>query len=154
MKVLIFVVLLCLLPAITSAGDSADCRNFAYRYGGTTAQALRDIAAECPDESIEELYLHRAYHLELFASYKYILDLISYGRSDDRYHYCAYGMLIAMAELMVEQVWNQDQAARVAWLSRVYETANELTELRLGGFDSRANRLERQVWTKLLDDRG
>ncbi len=91
-----------------------------------------------------QLYYHRAYHADLLAEGNALADLIPYTQGEGSYHFQSYRMYMALIEAFAPN-WYSDPVERVGFLNAEYERRAEIAELRLRGYDRRADRLERQT---------
>lgn len=137
----------------TAYAEPEACHVVPYDFSKHSSADLRELSAVCSLQVFKDLNLHRAYYTDLqadFASFK-TLDFDSpYMRLNPRRHARAYRMFIHLAEAFGANSANSAQK-RAEILNRVYEEANDIAELRLKGYKSRADWLELNGWLKSKD---
>ena len=113
-----------------------------------SAHQYREIASSCPDSDTANLYYNRAYFIELLERYRATLRLDTASGQEDLKNYHAYRIFIGLTEALTRQAATAsgDQAD---WLNRIYDRASEIAELRLRGYETQANYLERRAWDNL-----
>jgi len=135
------------LATVASSGTATaggGCLGAEWQRSASSAE-LREQAATCDSKEGATLLYNRAYHLDLLGRYRSVLRLQPGSGQEDSRHYHAYRIFIGLTEAFAAQRGDRD-APPAALLNRVYDRATEIAELRLRGYDLRANRLEREAW--------
>lgn len=128
------------------------CKDVPYDFSNHSSVELRTISQQCTQPEFRDLNLHRAYYKDLMADFNSFetLDFDSpFMRLNPHRHARAFRMFIHLVEAFGANT-AESAAQRAAILNQVYERANEIAELRLKGYKSRADWLELYggVWTR------
>ena len=126
------------------ADEHRACRDLDYPYGDRTPSEQRAIAASCQHRRVAKLYYQRARHADLVAEERTLARLIPYSARESHHHFGAYNVYIALIEALAP-VWYPDPRERVEFLNAEYDYQGEVAELRLHGYDTLADRLERKA---------
>lgn len=111
--------------------------------------ALRGMAEHCQHLDDAALLSNRAYHQELLADYRSMLDLRTYSAArEDTKNYHAYRIFIGLSEAFARSKHQDPDGMSITWLNSIYERAGEIAELRIRGYDRQAERLERRLWER------
>jgi len=125
--------------AATAAGPV--CHDLGVDYLSVPVAKIRNLAQNCDNPALADLYYKRAYHLDLLArNSDSDSGLIVFG--GQRSSLAEYRLYMAMLEAMAPSRL-PDSEQRINFLRREYEHRVEIEELRLRGFDRLADRLER-----------
>lgn len=120
------------------------CTQLPFDFTVLESQTLRSIATSCQSRAFQNLNYNRAYYQDLqsgFSAYSTMGFLSATRNRNPGKHGRAYGMYIQLAEAFAPNAGGSVyQQAEL--LNRVYEDANEIAELRLKGYQSRADWLE------------
>lgn len=109
-----------------------------------TAQKLRDTAAKCSNQQLSRLYYNRAYHHELMTERRSLAKLLTKNAENREDHQITGDLLyIALVEAFAPHRYKNENK-RVDFLNKVYEQRSEIMELRLRGYDKRAELLEKK----------
>lgn len=132
---MVFLVLCFCQPVI--AEEHQACHDISSLHPYDTQQ-LRQIASSCQRKPIADLFYYRAYLVDLMHDAEYFSHLIS----DEAVGNTAHGFRMYMA--MVEDIAAariMDDLERARFLNTVYENHSEMADLRIRGFDRRAENL-------------
>ena len=140
-SLLCFVVLL-LSSAETWAEQHPACSGVDYPLSASSAE-LRLIAVSCEMKSVSRLFYQRAYFKDLLKEAETFSSLIAYpskkANQDSRTHRFYMALIEAFAP-----VWYPDFRERVKFLNAEYDRRGRITELRLRGYDTIADRMEQK----------
>ena len=146
MKITHSIILLFTLISSSCAFAQAplNCSTSYFLSQSDTAQKLRDTAAKCSNRQLARLYYNRAYHHELMAERRSLAKLLTKNaESRDEYQITGDLLYIALVEAFAPH-WYENEIKRVDFLNKVYEQRSEIMELRLRGYDKRAELLEKK----------
>lgn len=143
MKQFLSLFVLVFFSSVVQAEPDA-CRDVPYDFSKHDASELRLLSAQCSSKAFQDLNLHRAYYKDLMADFNSMqsLDFDSpFMRLNPHRHARAYRMFIHLVEAFsANAAASANDRARL--LNEVYDRANEIAELRLKGYKSRADWLE------------
>ena len=142
MKLTGFLLLITLnLSGVALADEHPACSDVDFAYRDISAAELRTIAASCTDNSVSELYYHRAHHADLAVEAGSLTSLMDAYGIDRREHFRAFRIYLALLEEF-SRLWYSDPQERLAFLNAEYDHWGNVAELRLHGYDRLANRME------------
>lgn len=134
------------LASGTATGDEPDaCKTLRHDYQQLSSQELHAIAEQCTSPPIQRLYQKRAYNLTLlddFGHYQRLATWATPSGNNDRYDFVAHQTFIQLVENFA-RTQLPDTQATASYLNAVYDKAFEIAELRLKGYDNRAQWIER-----------
>jgi len=111
------------------------CENPFLDFSQLTPSELRRIGLACSNDGVKDLYLNRAYHLELLIELKAVTHLESLRGERKTRHYHTQRILLGLSEAMAYGAWKQGQSSIILSLNRSYDEAIEIAEYQLRGND-------------------
>ncbi len=132
------------ISSVAVASEHPACENYDQPFYSQSAKALRAIAESCQDEAVSRLYYNRAYFQDLIAEGKVLSNIILHNTESSDYQLTAYRLYIALLE-GIAPLYYPDSHQRIMFLNTVYEQRSDVFELRLHGYDKRADILESKI---------
>lgn len=142
MKRSLYVLFLSTLCLPLSAQEHPACRDTGFPYVHETAASLRRIAASCDTTAASDLFYNRAYYSELLADFETLAILTTAsGSGPTRRQFERYRIYMPLVEAFSAVAASTD-AQRIKLLNDRYDVVLEIVELRLKGYERRAQVLE------------
>lgn len=124
---------------LTTAGaaiaDHKDCSNPFANSSDDTPKLMRQVAENCGETAIANLFYNRAYHAELLQKFQVIHRLQSHQPNHDLTHYHTQRMFIALSEAFAQRAWEHGNEQAIRDLNRNYDRSIEIAEFQLKGYD-------------------
>lgn len=141
-RILLILVVLSGLPIMSSsvmAGHN-DCNNPFSHSSEYAPSQMRQLAENCGETAIANLFYNRAYHAELLKKFQVINRLQSHKPNHDLTHYHTQRMFIALSEAFAKRAWEKGEKGAIAELNKHYDRSIEIAEFQLKGYDVLAAR--------------
>ncbi|MCW8945528.1 MAG: hypothetical protein OQL27_12205 [Sedimenticola sp.] len=133
---------------LTTSGSALaghkDCNNPFSHSSDYTPKLMRQVAENCGETAIANLFYNRAYHAELLQKFQLINRLQSHKPNHDLTHYHTQRMFIALSEAFAKRAWERGEQQAITELNRNYDSSIEIAEYQLKGYDilaAQTNRL-------------
>ncbi|MCW8891428.1 MAG: hypothetical protein OQL20_12280 [Sedimenticola sp.] len=139
MKVRILLILGVLGALLTSTGnaiaDHKDCGSPFSHTSKYSPERMRQVAENCGETAIANLFYNRAYHAELLEKFQVINRLQSHQPNHDLTHYHTQRIFIALSEAFAKRAWEQGHQQAITHLNQNYDRSIEIAEHQLKGYD-------------------
>lgn len=143
MRVMIAAFLFLITVSATGDTEHPSCLDIDHPFQHLSADKLLDIAAHCTDPAMTKLMKHRAHNAQLVQDHAVLDQLERTGRSITDWNMEINQIFLSLVEVYTG-VMELSPEQRLSVLDMSYARANEIGELRLGGYDPQAARLD--VW--------
>jgi hypothetical protein len=119
-------------PAIA---DHKDCNNPFSHSADYTPHLMRQVAENCGESAIANLFYNRAYHAELLQKFQVINRLQTHQPNSDQAHYQTQRIFIALAEAFARRAWERGEKNVITQLNSHYDRSIEIAEHQLKGYN-------------------
>ncbi|TVO77011.1 hypothetical protein [Sedimenticola selenatireducens] len=126
-------------PAIA---DHKDCNNPFSHSADYTPHLMRQVAENCGESAIANLFYNRAYHAELLQKFQVINRLQTHQPNSDQAHYQTQRIFIALSEAFARRAWERGEKTAIAQLNSHYDRSIEIAEYQLKGYNVLAARTQ------------